>query len=264
MISKEHNPAVFAELCQAEMGVYMIRIVICDDEPFFLNRLRTKIRTILDAHKVNAEIYTYETIEKIPDTVLAEGNIFFLDIDFANKRYTGLDVAKKIRKRRQDAIIIFATNYIEYAPEGYEVQAFRYLLKREIDRKLESCLLQATRKLRAEQETIRISTDGNEKNIPLSEILYIEAQSHLAMIYAQKKGGRTVRTYKFYASLAKLEADLGEKGFLRVHKSFLVNMRRIQKYQCTQAVLDNGQELPVSQKSYGEQKEKYLLWKGRQ
>jgi DNA-binding LytR/AlgR family response regulator len=73
-----------------------------------------------------------------------------------------------------------------------------------------------------------------------------------------------VKTYKFYSSLASLEEQLADRGFLRIQKSYLVNMRHLRKLQCAQAVLDNGTVLPVSEKTYGEQRQKYLLWKGRQ
>ena len=49
----------------------------------------------------------------------------------------------------------------------------------------------------------------------------------------------------------------------RTNKSYLVNMRRIKKYQCNEAELDNGQILRVSEKNYAENKKRYLLWKGR-
>ena len=71
------------------------------------------------------------------------------------------------------------------------------------------------------------------------------------------------KTYRFYSSLANLEEHLATQGFLRIQKSYLVNMRRITKYQCNEARLDNGQTLRVSEKNYSENKKQYLLWKGR-
>lgn len=75
-------------------------------------------------------------MERIPDSILSGCDIAFLDIDFEGKRYNGIDIARRIRSKRKDAVIIFVTNYIEYAPEGYEINAFRYVLKSEISRKL--------------------------------------------------------------------------------------------------------------------------------
>ena len=264
MINAKYNSAAFAESCRAEIGVHMIRITICDDNRLFLEELRSKIRSILSCRNIHAEIRVFECAESMPDDLIPSTDIFFLDIDFAGKRYNGIDIAKKVRRIRQDSIIVFVTNFIEYAPEGYEVQAFRYLLKQKIDSALEPCLLQTIGKLQTEQETIQINTSGEIRKFPLSDVLYIESQAHLAVMHVQKHGHQTVKTYKFYSSLASLEEQLSGQGFLRIQKSYLVNMRHLQKYQCTQALLDNGTVLPVSEKSYAEQKQKYLLWKGRQ
>lgn len=264
MIKSKQNSTDTAVPCHAEIGVNMMRIVICDDNQPFMESLRTEIRKILNQNGTDAVVYTYENAEAIPDGLYSSSDVFFLDIDFAGKQYTGIDVARKIRKVRKDSVLIFVTNFIEYAPEGYEVQAFRYLLKSNIHKKLEQCLLQTIEKLQAEQETIQINISGEILTIPLADILYIESQGHLAVIHVLKQGNPTIKTYRFYSSLSKLEQQLSSQGFLRIQKSYLVNMRRIKKYQCTAAILDNGTTLKVSEKNYAEQKKQYLLWKGRQ
>lgn len=250
--------------CRVEIGDPAIRIVICDDDHPFLVSLRTNIRRVLKAHKMDAVIHIFEEAESIPDRILSSADIFFLDIDFREKEYNGIDIARKIRHQRQDSIIIFVTNYIEYAPAGYEVQAFRYCLKNEIHLKLEQYLLQTISKLKTEQETIQINISGEIITIPLTDILYIESQGHTAVIHIQKPGTQNQKAYKFYATLISLEQSLAERGFLRIQKSYLVNMRRMKRFQCTEAVLDNDIVLRVSEKNYAEAKKKYLLWKGRQ
>lgn len=264
MIIANNDTTSSAVPCRAEIGVSMIRIVLCDDNHPFLTSLRTNVRNILNAHKIDAVIHIFEDAESIPDHILTTSDIFFLDIDFSEKEYNGIDIAKKIRRFRQDSIIVFVTNYIEYAPEGYEVQAFRYCLKNEVHLKLEQYLLQTITKLKDEQETIQINISGETITLPLSDILYIESQGHTAVIHIQKPGTQNRKSYKFYATLISLEQSLAERGFLRIHKSYLVNMRRMKKFQCTEAILDTGVTLKVSEKNYAEQKKKYLLWKGRQ
>lgn len=249
---------------RTDIGMATIRIVLCDDSTQFLTSLRTTIRDILNTHKINAVIYSFENIESIPESFLSSSDIFFLDIDFQGKEYTGIDIAKRIRCLRQDSIIIFVTNYIEYAPEGYEVQAFRYCLKNEIHLKLEQYLLQTIAKLQSEQETIQFTISGDTITISLADILYIESQGHTAVIHILEYGSQVEKLHKIYATLTSLEQNLSERGFLRIQKSFLVNMRRMKKFQCNEAVLDNGIVLRVSEKTYAEQKKKYLFWKGRQ
>ncbi len=241
----------------------MIRVVLCDDSVAFLQTLRIEIREILKRHKEDAVIYTYEKVSNIPEQLIYSCDAFFLDIDLAENEFTGIDFARRIRKEKPDAIIIFVTNFIEYAPAGYEVQAFRYLLKRDIHFNLEPCLLQTLSKLQCERDSMQINISGEIQTISLADILYIESLGHLALIHILKKGNTPQQTYQFYSSLTNLEQQLAPRGFLRIQKSYLVNMRRIVKYQCKEALLDNGQTLRVSEKYYAEQKKQYLLWKGR-
>ena len=241
----------------------MIRMILCDDDPIFLERMRADIRAALKQLDTEAVIQTFPEAEIIPQEALRDCDIIFLDIDFNGKKYTGIDIARKIRSIRPNAIIIFLTNYIEYAPEGYEVQAFRYALKSEIDKKLPQYLQAAIGRLLVEKEPFRISVSGEPVTLYLEDILYIESQGHNAVIYSQKSEKRsdTIKEYKVYSSLSKLEQQLSDRGFLRIQKSYLVNMRRLKQYRCNEALLDNGITLPVSEKTYSENKKKFLLWR---
>lgn len=249
--------------CSLERGISMIRILICDDDALFLNKLHTEIEVLLDNKTIKSKIHTYDDIDTIGDPILASCDIAFLDVDFNQKNYTGMDIARKLRNVRPNAIIIFVTNYITYAPEGYEVQAFRYVLKSEIHDKLDSCLRMAIEKLETIRETIKIQVYGEIIDLALDDILYIEAQLHMVLIHVQKdKHGKKIKQYCCYNAIGNLEKQLELRGFLRIHKSFLVNMRHIKKYQCHEVVLTNNTILRASDKYYREQKNKYLLWKG--
>ena len=70
------------------------------------------------------------------------------------------------------------------------------------------------------------------------------------------------KEYAFYTPMNELEQELVPLGFLRVHKSYLVNMAYIQKLTCQGVTLQNGKALRVSEKKYSEIKRLYLLWKG--
>lgn len=250
--------------CLAEIGGAIMRVVLCDDNITFLESFRSRIRDILKKNQLEGNIHLYQYAEDIPEHLISSCDIFFLDIDFREKSYTGIDLARKIREVNSDAIIVFVTNYIEYAPDGYEVHAFRYLLKSDIHTKLEPCLLQSVQKRQTEQETFQIHVSGEKITVPLTDVLYMESQGHQIIIHIQKAGAKTPQLYRFYASLGSLESQLCTQGFLRIQKSYLVNMRHIQKYRCNEAELDNGEKLPVSEKNYAEQKKQFLLWKGRQ
>lgn len=234
----------------------MMRILICDDDRAQLEALRGHVRDILDRVGLSAMIRTFGEQAEIPAHCYEDCSIALLDIDFREQSYNGLDIAKRLRQVNREAVIIFITNYVEYAPEGYEVQAFRYLMKSELEPKLEGYLLQAVARLQEVRRTLTVTVSAEPVTLLLSDILYIESQAHTAVIHSRKGELRV------YASLKSLEAQLSKQGFLRIQKSFLVNMERVKRFQSTGAELDEGTVLPVSPKTYARQKAQYLLWKG--
>ena len=250
--------------CRAEIGPTLLKILLCDDDPLFLASLRTNIRSILNAHKISATIQAFCYAEEIPSHFLSSYAVFFLDVNFPGKEYSGIDIARKIRQTNSDAVIVFVTNSIEFAPDGYEVQAFRYVLKEKIHLNLEKYLSQIVTKLKTMQETIQISIAGEITTIPLVNILYMEANKHKVFVHVRKHKTQPVASYCFYSSLSSVEEQLSEKGFLRIQKSYLVNMRKIQNFSCSEAILEDGTILRVSEKNYAEQKKKYLIWRGQQ
>lgn len=239
-----------------------LNILVCDDDPVFLREQASYIAALLERHRLPAHVHVFSENADIPAQLLRQCDIALLDIDFPRAEYNGIDIARKLRQYNRDAVILFVTNFVEYAREGYEVQAFRYLLKKETPQKLEQCLLLGLEHLRALQKTYPIQINGETIHLPMEDILYIESQKHTAIAHVRRNGN--VKTYRFYAPLQRVEEDLEKDGFLRVQKSYLVNMRHILKYQVREIVLTGNIALPASPKIYAVQKEKYLFWKGRQ
>lgn len=236
----------------------MVRIVLCDDNPVFLERARETIRSALASRKLDGAIHAFSAPKEIPEALLVDCGIFFLDMDFSPANETGLTLAGRIRQVNQDAVIVFLTNYIEYAPAGYKVQAFRYLLKSDVASSLEETLWEAVGQLETKQETVQLSVSGESVTLCLEDILYLEAQAHTVAVHT-----RGQEAHRVYTSLSALEQQLGSRGFLRIQKSYLVNMRRIQRLRFDYVTLDDGTQLPVSKTGYAEQKRKYMLWKGQ-
>lgn len=243
-----------------ERGRKLIHVIICDDDRAFLKSLHQLIETSLKQLGVPANIHSYISIEQITKPVLANCDIAFLDIDLNQPQYNGFDIARKLRAVRNDAVIIFVTNYIEYAPEGYEVQAFRYLLKKNYREKIYEYIKEAVSHIENANQTLKIKINGEVIEITLNSILYIESQLRTVIIHVQKDKGK--KQYACYAAISDLETQLEPQGFLRIHKSFLVNMHHLKKYQCHEAILNDGTVLRVSARNYAEQKKKYLFWKG--
>lgn len=240
------------------MALKEIRTLICDDNRESLDVIRQKAETIFTKLNMHGVFDLYDTCEAVSADSLNHCDIALLDVDFEGQTGNGIDLARKLRRVNKRAVILFITNFIEYAPEGYEVQAFRYILKRDLDTVLGRYLMEAMTLLSDARECLRLEYRGELLELSFDSILYLEVLGHSVSIVTERE------TYTISASLSSFEQELENHGFLRVHKSFLVNMRHIKKFQCRELTLDNGTAIRVSEKSYAEQKRKYLLWKGWQ
>lgn len=244
------------EIRRAAIGQSNIKIILCDDDPVFLKIMCSEVERTFARLNMKVSLAAFSNPADISPQFFAACNMAFLDIDFAYGDRNGIDIAKLLRKVNSSALIFFVTNFIEYAPEGYEVQAFRYILKRDMGEVLERYIMQAMEHFAEGQEYLRLKNKDEIQNIPLEKISYLEVMDHNVSIHA----GEVI--YDLNATLSSLEERLDSHGFLRIHKSFLVNMHHIRKFRSRECLLLDGTTLAVSEKNYAQQKQKYLLWKG--
>ncbi len=236
------------------MKVKYMKVAICDDERIFLDKIKVLLEKYSVTHQIQMEIEEYNTAEQFLKEISNEYDLILLDVrlDQAN----GIDVAKELRARKIDSMIIYISAYLEMAPRGYEVQAFRYILKNDLDQVLEYTLNDAMTELRRRRREYEIKTQGKTECIPLSEILYFASYKRYVEIYTLGK------TYKQYRKMYELEQELSDQGFLRIHKSYLVNMRHISYIKNRELYLKDGTVLPCSKAEYQNIKQRYILWEG--
>ena len=128
-------------------GDPMLSILICDDDTSMVAAMRATTESVLRELAAKAKIHTFTDADSISKQILSDCDIALLDIDFDGAEQNGMDIARKLRSLRSDTVIIFVTNFIEYAPAGYEVRAFRYILKRDLQTDLNAILPLALKQL---------------------------------------------------------------------------------------------------------------------
>lgn len=244
------------EIRRAAIGQNGIQIILCDDDPAFLMQLHSTVERTFTKLNMNAMITDFHGPQECTPAQLAACDMAFMDIDFESDDQNGIDIARLLRQVNSRAIVFFVTNYIDYAPAGYEVQAFRYILKRDLTAVLERYILQAMEHFAEGHEFLRLQNKDEMTDIPLEKITYLEVMDHSVSIHADSGN------YTLNATLSGLEEKLSPHGFLRIHKSFLVNMACIRKFRSRECLLADGTALAVSEKNYSQQKQKYLRWKG--
>ncbi len=222
-----------------------MRIAICEDEKVVLDFESSLVSQWaagsgcpleLDTY-ISAEQFLFESEDKAPYDVL----IF----DIQMKNMNGMELAKKLRARGCDSVIIFVTGVPDYAIEGYEVGAVRYILKPVKPEVLNGLLDSVFADRRKKCEDFFVLGQGSEcEKIPFDKIIYIEARGH----YVFLKAFDFEREWK---SVFSETADAFDgKGFFCLRRGLLVNLNHVEKITRTECILDNGEVLPVARGVY--------------
>lgn len=237
----------------------MINILVCDDDPNFVNKIREKITNLSAYSRKYMDITCITNANELTDEVVSKCDILFLDIDLGEKN--GIELARRIREKNRKIILIFVTNFKEFAPEGYEVDAFRYLAKSDLEEKLDIYFTDALSLCRQHQRKLEIFCDGEIHLIPIRSLVYIESQGreqciHLCGYFRDALSTRL--------TMSQLEKLLFPQGFLRIHKGFIVNMAYLQSFKSTGALLSTGEKVPVGARRYRANKQKFVMWQAQQ
>lgn len=178
------------------------------------------------------------------EPILGQIDLIYMDIRMPGT--DGLETADRLRKMDFLGDIIFFTFDADHAIAGYDVSALHYLIKDITSgQKFEEVFCRALqRKQRREQEMLVLTCAGESRCIPLQDIFYFEVK--LRIITAHYTKG----SFEFYSTMMRMEEQLYGKGFVRMHKSFLVNLRWIHSVDIDKVTLDNKESLPVGKKYY--------------
>ncbi len=244
------------EIGRAAVGQREIKIVLCDDDPAFLEELGRELLRIFAKLSIRVKLAAFHGPGEISEDALRACEMAFLDIDYESDDRNGIDIARRLRELNNKCLLFFVTNFIDYAPAGFEVHAFRYILKRDRDEVLERYILQAMETVAEGQEYLRLWDQDLIVDVPLRQIEYLEVKDHYVSVHAGENA------YILSSSLSSLGNALEPHGFLRVHNSYLVNMALIRKFRSRECLMVSGTSLAVGEKSYSVQKQKYLQWKG--
>ncbi len=224
-----------------------MRILICDDEEQYANAVLQSIeRWKSGDHNriVSTELYTSseDMLEALQKQVVYD--LAFLDIQFP-RELNGLQVAQELRKINEQMVIVFISNYEEYAVDGYRVNALRYFYKPITDKQVFECLEIAYHQWLLSSTDSFVVVGGKQQiyKLPYKSIFYIESMGHYLAIHTASVDCSTVSIrQKMDELLQKLPQEL----FVQCQKSFVVNLQYVQRITRATVTLANGAEIPVS------------------
>lgn len=223
----------------------MIRVLVVDDEPLARRNLTVLLRDDAEIESITECGSGLEAIELIRHW---QPHLVFLDVQMPE--CGGFDVLELLGTDLPPAVI-FVTAYDEYALRAFEVGALDYLLKPFDDARFHRALQRAKDKLAHYTPAqlprrLVVRSPGQLLFLNVSDIDWIEAASYYACLHA----GRD--THILRKTLFELERELGD-GFIRIHRSIIVNVDRIQALELQQAgeyevVLKSGARLRLSRR----------------
>lgn len=241
------------------MGI--LKIAICDDEILFAEKLRKIIGLYCMEKQYSCEVDIYQSgREFIGDkTRIMEYQIIFLDINM--KDLDGLETARELRKVCRHTFLIFVTAYIDYTIEGYKVEAIRYLLKSnsEFEQSVYESLDAVFQKIEYTPVVKSFCFREGNINIAMEKVVFVESDLHKLYFYILD--GEII-TYSMYDTLNNISKEFDE-NFIRIHQSYLVNLRFIKKIDGSTVVLSNGLIVPVTRSKLRAVRNSIAKYKGR-
>jgi two-component system, LytTR family, response regulator len=216
----------------------MIRCLIVDDEPLALNLLKDYLSKVLDLELVKA---TTDVFEALQIAQKGETDLIFLDIQMPE--LTGLQFMKILNGKSN---IILTTAYQEYALQGFEYDVVDYLLKPFSLERFIIAVNKAKNKLQTKcpeavspaNDYIFVKSEYRMVKIELKHILFLESLRDYVGIHTAKEKILTLQ------SLRSFEEQLPPRQFIRVHKSYIVSIEKIDAIEKKNLII-NGTYIPL-------------------
>jgi len=222
-----------------------IKCIAIDDEPLAVKKMAVYIQKIPFLELVAECRSAYEAMN-----IMSEGNIQLMFIDINMPEISGMEFVKSLPNK---PYIVFTTAYSEYAVEGFEVDAVDYLLKpitfsnflkaaNRVKNLIELTDSNKKEVIRATADHLFVKSEYKLVRIELSDIKFIESQHEYIKIHLINN--KPVMTK---LSMKSIEEKLPSDRFMRVQRSYIVNLSKIQVIERNRIVFDGKVYIPVSE-----------------
>ncbi len=234
----------------------MIFIVCCDENVAHLNNLRQEIAMLQVDERVNAVFFT--TPKQLTDYM--QQNAHLVDIllcDTVLNNKSSISMVEAILKISPCVQVIFMSVLAAWCEKTYEVEHVYFLKKPVRQAALANAVLLAARRAKQLKERyINVQKKSEIQTIPFSEILYIESALREIRIVTQRQN---VQAYNRISDIAQRL----DGRFMGCHKSYIVNLEKVERIGGLQFILSDGQAVPIAQARYREATQRFLHYTGQ-
>ena len=227
-----------------------MKIAVCDDEKLFRDEVIELINKYAAENNIIFDITEFNDGRELTasDTVF---DMIFLD--YQMNELNGLDTIKSIREKNIETKVVFVSSYSEIVFDSMKYNAFRFIVKPVSKDKLFEAIDSALKMIGSERRLIVKDEDYNKSIVIYAkEMIYAQADNVYTYIITEKG------SYRYPYNLSALEEELGQGGFFRTNRSFIVNLEHINSYDKTGIILSNGHKAVISRAKYKEFNNCYL------
>lgn len=233
----------------------MIKIAFCDDEAAVLEQLDALLEEYAGASGQEFARRAYRTPLELMADIDRGCRFDILILDVLMPGENGMSAAREIRESDSNVKIIFLTSSSEFAVESYAVDAWYYQLKPIRKEDFFRLMDSAAAACRSEQQhSLILRGKSGIVRLELQQLVYCEVLGRTLMFH--RKDGTVTE------SIGRLDELCGQlapyPGFLRPHRSYLINMEYVTGISARAIILQDGTEVPVPHGKYSEIKERYL------
>lgn len=217
----------------------MIKIAICDDEPFMAQEISTRLSDYMGEQHITSFCVSNFSNGCLLLESDCDFDLIFLDIQM--EKPDGMETAKILRQHGNRSLLIFVTVLKECVFNAFEVEAYDYLIKPLDSDRFRRTMDRAIKTL--EQRTVKsiiVHRGMSCDVIPLAQIVYCEVRGR--KIYIHQNDGKII---DYYEKLDDFEHRVDGR-FFRCHRSYLVNLDYVRGNYAGQVTLSQGEQIPVS------------------
>ena len=233
-----------------------MQIAVCDDNSLFLQELKMQLSTI----PIVKTVFDFSNLDNFVLSI-DEGKKYdavLMDIDW-DKDGMGMDIAEEIYKLSPKTKVIYVTGFWEYSQHVFlrRTNLSGFLTKPVSTKLLEENLRKIAEEISLiEQPSIVLRQRRTSVSVPLREIYFIESRAHTVEVHT---AGETVVSYERLGNILRSLPV----HFYQCHKSYVINMQQIKRFQENKIILKNGEIIPVSRSKFNETKEAYFRYMGQ-
>lgn len=225
----------------------MLNIAILDDEDMYVDRIREITEKCMGEMGIDCKTRVYKNGEDLLEGLQKEEyfDLYLLDVELPG--INGLQVAKHIRRRYSEPILIYISNYGDYAINAYKVDTYRYIPKQILEEELSGAyrsMETLLRGIKRENGFYTIEHYKDREKIYFRDIYYLMKDGKY-VVFVHKKGERQVR-----ATMEEICKQLPAERFLMIDRSYVINVDYIKTLKKYEIQLQNEKVLPVSQSKW--------------